>query len=243
MKADSSTIFSVQFLLETFPKVMPYFPITLLIVFVSFAGGLLLGFLCALTKIYRIPVLSQIGDVYVSFIRGTPLLVQLYLIYFGIPIIIRLWNANFGTDFSVQGIPPLLSVLIAYSLNEGAYERETIRGAIEAVDQGPVEAAYSFGYTRWQVMRHVILPDALRIATPNLGNSLLKLLKNTSLAFTVSVMDIMAQAKVIGSQGYRYFEVYIALAVIYWVSCIIMSAIIDLFEKWMNRCKRATTIA
>lgn len=238
----SSTIFDFNFFLGVFPKVMPYFPITLLIVAVSFVCGVLLGFLCALVKLYRIPVLTQLGDLYVSFIRGTPLLVQLYLIYFGIPIAIRLWNANFGTSYSVQGIPALLSVLIAYSLNEGAYQRETIRGAIEAVDSGPVEAATSFGFTRWQVMRRVVLPDALRIAAPNLGNSLLKLLKNTSLAFTVSVMDIMAQGKIIGSQGYRYFEVYIALAIIYWISCIILSKAIDLLEKWLNRYRRSETV-
>lgn len=232
---DTSTIFDVQFLLDTFPKVLPYFPITLLIVAVSFVCGVLLGFVCALVKIYRIPVLSQIGDFYISFIRGTPLLVQLYLIYFGIPIVIRLWNANFGTSIPVQGIPPLLSVLIAYTLNEGAYQRETIRGAIEAVDPGQVEAATSMGFTRWQSMRRVILPEALRIAVPNLGNSLLKLLKNTSLAFTVSVMDIMAQAKIIGSQGYRYFEAYIALAIIYWVSSIVVSLLVRLLERQLNR--------
>ncbi|PJM78762.1 amino acid ABC transporter permease [Bifidobacterium scaligerum] len=234
----STTIFDFNFFLGVFPKVMPYFPITVLIVVVAFVGGVLLGFICALIKLTRIPVLVQLGDLYVSFIRGTPLLVQLYLIYFGIPIGIRLWNANFGTDFSVQGIPALLSVLIAYSLNEGAYQRETIRGAIESVDPGPVEAARSFGLTEWQVMRRVILPDALRIAIPNLGNSLLKLLKNTSLAFTVSVMDIMAQGKIIGSQGYRYFEVYIALAVIYWVSCTLLSWVINAVERWLNRYRR-----
>ena len=238
MSGDSSTIFDVQFLLATFPKVMPYFPITLLIVAVSFVFGVLIGFVCALVKAYRIPVLTQIGDLYVSFIRGTPLLVQLYLIYFGIPIAIRLWNANFGTSIPVQGIPPLLSVLVAYSLNEGAYQRETIRGAIESVDAGQIEAGTSMGFSRWQTMHRIVLPEALRIAAPNLGNSLLKLLKNTSLAFTVSVVDIMAQAKIIGSQGYRYFEVYIALAVIYWISSIIVSFLIRLLESQLNRHRR-----
>ncbi|PST49013.1 amino acid ABC transporter permease [Bifidobacterium callitrichos] len=232
--SNSNTIFDVQFMLDSFGKLMPYFPITLLIVAVAYICGLLIGLGCAIVKVYRIPVLLQIVDAYVSFIRGTPLLVQLYLIYFGIPVIIRLWNANFGTDYPTHGVPALLSVFIAYSLGDGAYFAETIRGAIEAVDRGSVEAAEAFGMTRGRTMLRVILPQALLIAMPNLGNMLLMLMKNTSLAFTIGVVDIMGQGKIIASSGYRFFEVYIALAVIYWCSCFVLARITGFVEKRLN---------
>lgn len=232
--SDSNVIFDVHFMLASFGKLMPFFPITLLIVAVAFVCGLLIGLGCAIVKVYRLPVILQIVEAYVSFIRGTPLLVQLYLIYFGLPVAIRLWNANFGTDYSTHGIPALLSVFIAYSLGDGAYFAETIRGAIDAVDRGSIEAAEAFGMTRRKTMLRVILPQAFLIAIPNLGNMLLMLMKNTSLAFTVGVMDIMGQGKVIASAGFRFFEVYIALAVIYWCSCFVLTRIVNFVEHKLN---------
>ncbi|MFD1486145.1 amino acid ABC transporter permease [Lacticaseibacillus baoqingensis] len=227
-------IFDVHFLLETFPKIMPYYPITMAIVGVALVFGLLIGFFCALIRIYHVRILTTIVNIYISIVRGTPLLIQLYLFYYGIPISLRLLNAKFQTNFNIDGVSPLWCVLISYSLNEGAYQTETIRGAIESVDQGEVEAAYSIGLTGAQTLRRIIIPEAVKIAIPNLGNNLLKLFKNTSLAFTVSVVDIMAEGKLIGSEGYRYFEVYIALAVIYWVSCFVISKVVDVIELRVN---------
>ena len=237
----SDQIFDVHFLLNVFPQVMPYYPTTLLIVLVAYCSGLVIGFGCALIRLYHVPVAYQVVGFYLSFTRGTPLLVQLYLFYFGIPIIIRLINANFHTTIPVQGIPALLSVFIAFGLNEGAYMTETIRGAIVSVDRAPIEAAKAFGFTNAQTMRRIVLPDAIRIAIPNLGNMFLGLLKNTSLAFTVSVMDIMAQGKILGSQGYRFFEVYIALAVIYWISCAVSGIFIRLIERRSSLARRSIT--
>lgn len=227
-------IFDVHFLLETFPQIMPYYPITMAIVGVALVFGLLIGFFCALIRIYHVRILTTIVNIYISIVRGTPLLIQLYLFYYGIPISLRLLNAKFQTNFNIDGVSPLWCVLISYSLNEGAYQTETIRGAIESVDQGEVEAAYSIGLTGAQTLRRIIVPEAVKIAIPNLGNNLLKLFKNTSLAFTVSVVDIMAEGKLIGSEGYRYFEVYIALAVIYWVSCFVISKVVDVIELRVN---------
>lgn len=227
-------IFDFHFLLTSFPKILPYYPITMAIVAFALVVGLVIGFLCALVRIYHVRVLSTIVNIYISIVRGTPLLIQLYLFYYGIPISLRLLNAQFHTGFSINGVSPLWCVLISYSLNEGAYQTETIRGAMESVDQGQVEAAYSIGLTGPQTLFRIIVPSAIKIAIPNLGNNLLKLFKNTSLAFTVSVVDIMAEGKLIGSEGYRYFEVYIALAIIYWVSCFVISKLVDWIEQRAN---------
>ena len=122
-------------------------------------------------------------------------------------------------------------VFLAFSLNEAAYNSEMIRSAILAVDKNEIEAGIAMGMTGLQVMRRITLPQALVVALPNLGNSFISLLKNTSLAFTVSVLDIMGAAKVASGRNLRFFEVYIAAALIYWIVCIIIEVLTKQLEK------------
>lgn len=163
--------------------------------------------------------------------RGTPLLVQLFLSYYGLPIVLQSVNAKFGTNLDINTIPAIVFVFIAFSLNEAAYNSETIRAAIQSVDKNEIEAGKAMGMTNFQIMRRITLPQALVVAMPNFGNSLISLLKNTSLAFTVSVVDIMGKAKVVSGRNLRLFEVYIAAAIVYWVVCIIIEVAAKLIEK------------
>lgn len=224
-------IFDFETVLTSIPRLLVYLPMTLEITILSMLLGLLLGLLIAIVKMNKIPVLSQIFAVFVSFVRGTPLIVQLYLSYNGIPLLLKYYNYNNGTDFNINNIPSLLFVLVTFAVNEGAYNSENIRGALQSVNKGQIEAAQSLGMTYPQVLTRVIIPEAFVVALPTLGNTLIGLLKGTSLAFVCAVVEMTAQAKIIAGANYRYFEVYLALAVIYWGVTIMIEQLIRFVEK------------
>ena len=152
--------------------------------------------------------------------RGTPLLVQIYLAYYGLPKVLNHLGDRYGWSLDVSSIPAVAFIYLAFTLNVGAYASETIRAAIEAIDRGQMEAALSVGMTRWQGMRRIVLPQAFTIALPSLGNTVIALLKDTSLAFLVSVVELMEEAKIQAARGLQFFEVYVVAALIYWVVCI-----------------------
>lgn len=227
-------IFAPEIIPEILPTILEKLPITLLMTLISMIIGLVLGFLIALIKIYDIPVLKQLASIFVSFMRGTPQLVQLFLAYYGFPLIVAWLNQQINTNINVNNIPALLYVFIAFGLNEAAYNSETIRAAILSVDKSEIEAAKSIGLTNRQTMTRIILPSAMIVAIPNLGNSLISLLKGTSLAFTVTVIDIMGQARIIAGSNLRFFEAYIAVSLIYWLCCIVIENIVKWIEKKLN---------
>ena len=151
----------------------------------------------ALVKINRVRILYPIQAV-LSVFAGTPLLVQLMLTYYGIPLILKAINQSYGTAFNINAIPAELFAIVALAFNGAAYASETIRAAILSVDPGEIEAARSLGMTNRQVYRRIIIPNAAVVATPTLINSLIGLTKGTSLAFSASVVEIFAQARIIG---------------------------------------------
>ena len=234
-------LFDVDFFIESFPKILAKLPVTLLISVVAFFAAVIIGFIVALIKIYKVPVLQRLADLYISFIRGTPVLVQLYIICYGIPKIIYYEQINYSrlTMIDVNLIPGVIYVLVAYSVNIGAYEAETIRSAIEAVGRGQMEASKSVGMTTTQTMIHVIIPQAFVIALPNFGNALISAIKDTSLVFVAGVIDILAQAKILGARVFNYLEVYIAAALVYWGICILVEVFIKKLEEYMRRYERA----
>lgn len=227
-------IFKPSVILKVLPEMLKYLPTTLEIALVSILIGVLLGFIIAIIRIKKIPILNKLSIFYVSFMRGTPLLVQLYLSYYGTPLIVEFINFKFGTQYNINNIPAMVFVFIAFALNESAYTSETIRGAILSVDKKEIEAGQSIGMTSFTIMRRIVLPQALLVAIPNLGNTLISLVKSTSLAFTVSVMDLMGEAKVIAGSNMRFFEVYIAVAIIYWVICFLIEIVIKKIEIKLN---------
>jgi His/Glu/Gln/Arg/opine family amino acid ABC transporter permease subunit len=233
-----TSIFDFDYFLSAFPLILPYLPVTLLIAFSAMAFGLVIGTGAALIRIYRIPVLRQLATLYISFIRGTPLLVQIYLAYYGIPKLLQYVNAEIGTDIDANRVPALVFVIFSCAVNVGAYLSEAIRSALLSIDRGQAEAAYSIGMTPFQAMRRIILPQALAVALPNLGNSFISLIKDTSLAFLIAVVDIMAAAKIIGGRSLRFFELYLAVAVIYWVICILVEIGMRRWEAYLTRGRR-----
>ena len=231
-------IFDLNYMLSTVPQILPYLPVTLGLAFLSAGFGLIIGFLVALVRYFRIRVLSGICKIYVSFIRGTPMLVQLFLVYYGIPILLTSINQSFGTNLNVNRIPAVIFAAVAFSLNCGAYMSETIRSAMLSVDAGQLEACYSVNMSTRQAMLRVILPQAFTVALPPLGNSLISMVKETSLAFSISLVDMMAQAKLVGSRSFRFFEVYVVASILYWCVCIFIEQALSFIEKRMRRYER-----
>lgn len=203
--------FNIQLLLQSIPQLLKGFGFTVELALGSMVLGLALGFGLALMRLSKQTALRRIARVYVSFIRGTPLLVQLFMIYYGLPTIgIRL--------------DPMTSGLIGFSLNMAAYTSEILRAAISAIDLGQREAAFVMGMTPFQVMRRIVLPQAARLALPPLGNSFVSLVKDTSLAATIQVPELFRQAQLITARTFEVFTMYISVALVYWAA----SALLDL---------------
>ncbi len=222
-------------------EIIKFIPVTLKITVVSILIAVLIALLSALIRINKIPILNKITGFYISFVRGTPLLVQIYLSYYGLPKLLDYINLTYGTEIDISSISAITYVYIAFSLNVGAYLSETFRAAILSVDKGQWEAALAVGMTKTKAFVRIILPQAFVIALPNLGNTLISLVKDTSLAFIISVVEMMGQAKIIGAQGLNFFEVYIVVALLYWIICIIIERAVNLWEKKLRVFERGVS--
>ncbi|MBD5493693.1 MAG: amino acid ABC transporter permease [Lachnospiraceae bacterium] len=224
-------LFDFNQVLTNIPELLTYLPITLELALLAMLMGLVLGLFLAIIKIKEIPILKQIAAVFVSMVRGTPVLVQLYIVYFGVPMFFKCLNQKYGTNLAVANIPGFLYAVLALGLNSSAFSAEMIRSALMSVGRGQVEAAYALGMTYGQALRRIILPEAMTVALPTIGNSLISAIKGTSLAFTCAVVEITAQGKIIGGRNYRYFEVYCSLAIIYWLVTIVIEQILKFAER------------
>lgn len=224
-------LFDFEQVFTNIPDILRYLPTTMELAIGSMFISLILGLILAIIKLKEVPVLKQLTTIFISVIRGTPVLVQLYVAYYGIPMILKYINYNMGTSYNMNNVPAILYAFVALAINESAYNAEIIRASLQSVDKGQIEAAYSLGMTYVQALRRIILPEAIVVALPSLGNSFISLIKGTSLAFVCAVVEMTAQGKIIAGRNYRYFEVYISLALIYWAITIIIEQIIKLVEK------------
>ncbi len=213
------TYFDVGYMIRSFPQIISYVHVTVFITLVSAFLGILLGSFFAVIRVKKIPVVSQLLVVYVSFIRGTPFLVQLFLIYFGAPEILQ------HLGFSTRGVPGIVFVLIVFTLHIAAYGAEIMRSSIGAVADGEREAAESLGMTEFQTYSRVILPQAFRLAIPPLVNTVISVLKGTALIFNVGIVDMMRKADLMGGNSQRYLELFVDVAIIYGILVFIITQI------------------
>ena len=217
-----SELFDIKLVFTQIPDLLRFLPITLELSILSMLLGLILGLALAIIKIRQVKILKSIATFFISAIRGTPVLVQLYIAYFGIPMFFKWLNKKYGTSFQVADISGFVYAVVALGINQSAYNAEIIRAALQSVGEGQIEAATALGMNYFQTLVRIIFPEAITVALPSLGNSLISVIKGTSLAFTCAVVEMTAQGKLIGGRTYRYFEVYVSLAIIYWVITIII---------------------
>ena len=188
----------------------------------SFAFGLALALLVALMRLSRNAVVSGAARFYVSVIRGTPLLVQLFVIFYGLP--------SLGVK-----LDPWPSAIIAFSLNVGGYAAEVIRAAILSVPKGQWEAGHTIGMSRGQSLRRVILPQAARVSVPPLSNTFISLVKDTSLASLILVTELFRNAQQIAAFSQEFMVLYLEAALVYWVICLALSSGQSVLEKRLDR--------
>lgn len=232
------TVFNWQFALEHVPDVLKGVPITLLIAVIAIVIGSILGLAMALARIYKVRVLHEAAAVFVSFIRGTPLLVQLYVFFYGVPVLVDWLNKTWSLGWEADHISPLFYAFIVYSLNAAAYTAEIFRAAINSIPGGQMEACHSVGMTTWQGLRRIVFPQMIIMALPNMGNIFINLIKSTSLAFAVKVVEILAISKMLANQGYNFLEMYLVAAVVYWIICILLEVLFYLLEKRLSQYKK-----
>ncbi|HEL2356852.1 TPA: amino acid ABC transporter permease [Streptococcus suis] len=208
-----------QLLLDSFSQILvPGLLVTIPLTILSFAFGLLIAIGTALVQIAQIPILKQVARFYIWVVRGTPLLVQLYVIFFGLP----------SLGIVLDAFP---SAVLVFSVNTGAYAAETIRASIESVPKGQLEAGYSVGMSFAQTMRRIILPQAFRVAFPPLSNTLIGLVKDTSLAANITVLEMFMATQQIAARTYEPFALYCEVALVYLLFSTILTKLQAYGEK------------
>lgn len=206
---------ALEFFIRFWPKLLQGAGTTLLLTVEGLAAGLLLGLLTALARVYGGKFWRGLAVGYVEIFRGTPLLVQLFLIYYGLP--------GIGITLSREW-----SAFLALGLNSGAYQAEYLRGSILAIGSGQMMAGRAIGMSKWQVIWEIILPQALRLAIPAWANEPVSLLKSTAVVFLIAIPELMAQGKDIAARTYNPIGAYITVAIIY----LAIVYLLDAFLKW-----------
>ena len=209
-------------LLDSFPKILlPGLTMTIPLTVISFSLAMVIAVVTAMVQFANVKVLKHLARFYIWVVRGTPLLVQLYVIFYGLP--------NLGIL-----LPPFPSAVLVFSVNEGAYCAETIRAALESVPKGQLEAGYCVGMRYMQVMGRIVLPQALRTAFPSLSNNLISMVKDTSLAANITVMEMFMVTQRIASRYYEHLALYIEVALIYLLFCTVLTKLQSIGEKKLN---------
>jgi L-cystine transport system permease protein len=232
----------LSFIWTAFVQILGAIPTTLYITAVSVLAGFVIGLGVALIRIYKVPLLYPVAVGYVTFIRGTPMLTHLLLIYFGLPVLIDGLAAKLGWDFNSASIPMIGFAYISFSITAGAYMSEVVRSGLLAVDRGQMEAAHSVGMTTPQALRRIVFPQALAASLPNLSNSVIGMLHGSTLAFTVSVVDINAKAQIVASTNWKFFEAYLAAAAIFWGLTVLIERLTSVVEKRINLYNRGGVV-
>lgn len=208
----------MSLLAESLPPLLTATLMTIVLAVVSMLIALVLGFFTALARISKIKVLKAIASIYVSIFRGTPLLVQIFVIYYGLP------------QIGIQ-LEPIPSGILALSLNAGAYLSESFRAALISVDRGQHEAAVSLGMTYGQMMRRIIIPQSIRIAIPTMSNTYIILIKDTSLVSVITVTELLQMSSLIIAKTFEPLTIYLIAAAIYWVVITFFTVLLDRLEK------------
>ena len=214
-------MFELDFFIDLLFSLPKFIPVTLKLAFLSLMLSLSLAIVLAVIRHYEVPVLNQLTKVYISFFRSTPFISQLFLFYFGL--------ARYVTF--IRDMSSTFALVLILGLNTASFMCETIRGALLSVDKGQVEAGHSLGMTNLQIMWHIILPQAVKVAIPPLSNNFINLTKNTAMGFTVGIIDLMGKAKLEAANSFRFTESYLAVLIVYWVMIAAMTKVQSIIEE------------
>jgi L-cystine transport system permease protein len=226
-------------MLHAFLLALSGIPTTLKMTVVTLLIALPLGFCMALCLIYRVRILRNLVTLYVSFIRGTPIVLQILIIYSLLPSLLNAYVKKLGWGINVFDMNPIFYAYVVFTLNNAAGFSEVFRSALRTVDKGQLEAALSMGLSYFQSYRRIIIPQAMVAALPNICNLTIILIKSTSLAFIMTVKDITALAKIEASYGYNYVEAYLDIFVIYIIVCGVVQWLFGKTENYFGAYKKS----
>lgn len=217
--------FDFGYMIQIFPRIIEYLPLVLYMGTFSFLLAIVVGLIFAVVVNYRIPIVYQVLVVIISYFRGVPTLIQIFIFYFGLP---QLFPA-------LSSIDAITAVIVALSIKNASYLSEVFRSAFLAVDKGQFEACDAVNMTKWQGLRTVILPQVLRVAIPSSGNYYIMMIKETSLAFTIGVVDMLARAKLEAAVTYKFLEAYLTVGLIYWAITVVLAYLQSKLENYVER--------
>ena len=220
-----------SYLIRTFWLCVKAVPVTLEITIVSLLLAIIPALFIALARIYHVKVIEQLCSIFVSFIRGTPIVLQILIVYSIMPSLLNSFVKSAGWAFNVFEMNPVIYAFVVFGINSSASLSEVFRSAISSVNRGQLEAALSIGETHSQAFRRVVLPQAAVSALPNLCSTTVILIKNTSLAFMRTVREITGIAKIEAAYGYNYIESYIDIFIIYIAVCLLVELIFRKIER------------
>ena len=217
--------FDVKFFFSIIPKLILKIPYTLLLGCIAFAIAFVLGLILEICYTSKNVIIRKIAGLYISYFRSTPYITQLFIFYFGLPQIIP----------AMRNVVGATALVITIAMNSAAFIAEVIRGGLLAVDRGQREAALSIGLSPINVYKEIILPQAFVAAFPSLGNSFIMMIKNTAIGFTIGVVDILAQAKILAASSLNFFEAYISVGVVYWIILVLIDKLLKYIESKICR--------
>lgn len=217
--------FNVNYFLSVFPQILPYLPVTLFIAVVSILFAMVLGLTIALLRNNKIIIVDSIFSLFISLFRGIPSVVLLFIIYYGLPQIFPVLKHMGATT----------AAIVCFSLKYSAYLAEIFRAGLASVDPGQKEAGLTSGLSTIQVYRNIILPQALVNALPNTGNMFISLLKDSSVAFFVGVQELLAAGKMLTASSFLYFETYLAVGIVYWLTVVAYSWLQKQLERKLSK--------
>lgn len=210
---------NVDLMINSLPLLIVGAGITIQITAISVGLGLIIGMFVGIARICNVKVLRALAAVYIDFLRGTPLLVQIFLIYFALPMVVG------------QRVDPFIAAITACGINSGAYIAEIFRAGIQAIDEGQMEAGRSLGMSWVQTMRYIIVPQAFKNVVPPLGNEFIALLKDSSLVSVIGFEELTRRGQLIIARTYGSLEIWITVALIYLVMTLTISRLVSYMEK------------
>ena len=222
-------MFDMKFAISAFPQILAALKVTVYLSVIAVLIGTILAVLIVIIREKKIIVLNQIAAFLVSFIRGTPVIVQMYVVYYGLPQLLLILKSN-GFDVNPNGLSALAIAITAYALNAMANLSESIKSAYHSVDYRQYEAAVSVGMTPFRAMIRIVIPQLIANLIPNYANFFIDLTKDTSLVYNIGIIEIMAKANIISSIGFKYLETYLDALIIYVVICWVFARIFRFSE-------------
>lgn len=209
-------------------------PVTIIISLVAVTGGLIIGLFVAIAKRSRFKILRALATVYVDVLRGTPLLVQVLILAYGVPQLIK---TTFGIQFNWE--QRIIVGFIACGINSSAYMAEIIRSGLQAIDRGQAEAARSLGLSNGQTMRYIIVPQAFKIIVPALGNEFITLIKETSILSVAGIVEVTRRGTLWASSSFLSFQAYIGVAIVYLIMTLTLSRLVTYIERRLSQSDRS----